>query len=367
MDRSAYDARLARLVRAMADAGVDAAFFSTSVNMGYLQGICEEGYERFLALGVAADGRCALICPALTETQARRHGIADVRPWEDGADPVALFEALADEWGLRSGVIAVDDQMPAARLLAMQNALKSALFKPAGELAAQLRRVKDAAELDALRRAAKAADGVTPSLTEWIRPGVTERQLSERVQQAMREAGGTSAGCIVATGANGAEPHHISDDTPIAEGDVVVVDFGCAMGGYFSDITRTFACRHASDEARAMYRLVHEAQAAGRRVIRPGAPAEEVDIATRAVIAAAGHGERFVHRTGHGIGRSIHEDPYIVRGNAQPLALGDCFSVEPGVYFPGRFGIRIENIVTVVEGGHRNLNREHAPELPVAG
>lgn len=363
MDRQVFEDRVARLSVALQDAGVDAAFLTSSVNMGYLQDFAEESYERFLVLGVAADGRCALICPALSETQARRHGIGDVRAWADGEDPLGLFRALSEEWGLRAGVIAVDDQMPAGRLLAMQDALKAALFQPANGLIATLRRRKDASELAAMRRAAAIVDGVTPQIADWIRPGATERDVAHRMQSAIREAGGLPTFCIVATGANGAEPHHLTDDTPILEGDIVIADFGCSVDGYQADITRMFSCGAASDEAHAMYRLVNNAQAVGRAEIRPGVPAESVDRATRAVIAEAGLGDRFVHRTGHGIGRSVHEDPYIVAGNSQPLAVGDCFSIEPGVYFPGRFGIRIENIVTVVEGGHENLNEEHAPGL----
>lgn len=363
MDRQVFDSRVARLAAALQDAGVDAAFLTSSVNMGYLQDFAEESYERFLVLGVSADGRSALICPALSQTQASRHGIADVRAWADGQDPLGLFRGLAEEWDLRAGVIAVDDQMPAGRLLSMQDALKAALFQPANDLMAQLRRNKDAAELGAMRRAARIVDDVTPMIPGWIRPGVTEREIAQKMQDAIRAAGGQPTFCIVATGANGAEPHHLTDETTIEQGDVVITDFGCSVDGYQSDITRTFSCGKATDEARAMYALVHRAQAAGRAAIRPGVPAEEVDRATRAVIAADGLGERFVHRTGHGIGRSVHEDPYIVAGNNQALAVGDCFSVEPGVYFPGRFGIRLENIVTVVDGGHQNLNDEHAPHL----
>lgn len=363
MDRQVFSDRVARLAAALLDAGVDAAFLTSSVNMGYLQDFAEESYERFLVLGVRAGGRSALICPALSETQARRHGIADVRAWADGEDPLALFRSLAEQWGLRAGVIAVDDQMPAGRLLAMQDALKAALFQPANDLIASLRRRKDDAELDAMRLAARIVDDVTPMIPGWIRPGATERDVAQRVQNAIRDAGGLPTFCIVATGPNGAEPHHLTDDTAIQSGDIVIVDFGCSVDGYQADITRMFACGAASDEAHAMYQLVHHAQAAGRAAIRPGAPAEDVDRATRAVIADAGFGDRFVHRTGHGIGRSVHEDPYIVAGNSQPLAVGDCFSIEPGVYFPGRFGIRIENIVTVVEDGHQNLNQEHSPVL----
>lgn len=358
--------RVERLARELTAEGVDAFLVSSAVTLGYLTGMQEAGGERLLVFAVHADGRTRMIAPALSATQAKRFGIGDVRSWRDGENPMEHVEALSRDWGLRSAVIAVDDEMPASYLLAFQQALPAALFRTGQPVLSRLMRVKSPAELDLMRRAGKIADDAFPAAIEACRPGVTERQLAAVLTSEMFRLGGTPTFAIVATGANGAEPHHHSDDTPVREGDLVILDFGCHVEGYNSDITRTIACGAASREAIEAYRLVHDAHRSARAAIRPGVPAEEVDRAARAVIERGGLGERFMHRTGHGIGLRVHEEPYIIAGNTAPLEPGHCFSVEPGVYLPGEFGIRIENIVAVTEEGHESLNAEPTPDLWIA-
>lgn len=358
---SLFDQRIQTLAREMKRAGIDALFASSPVTMSYLHGFGEGGHERFLALGFHVDGHVALICPALTETQARACGIGDVRPWKDGDDPMVLFRQLASQWKLRSSVIAVDDDMPAAMLLKMQQALPAALFRPALDVVSRLMAEKDADELTKLRQAAAIADGAFPVALRALKPGATERQVAEAIKGAMAEAGGFPEFCIVAAGPNGAMPHHLTDDTVIQPGDVVIMDFGCSVDGYLSDITRTVCVGTASDEAKRTYETVYRAFTAGIAAAKPGVACEEVDRAARTVIQEAGQGDYFVHRTGHGIGMRGHEPPYIVAGNHTPLHVGNCFSVEPGIYFPGKFGVRIENIVTVTPQGAESLN-----EIPSA-
>lgn len=358
--------RVDRLSRELTAHGIDAYFASSAVTLGYLTGMHEAGGERLLFLAIGGDGRTRMIAPALSATQAERVGIGDVRAWRDGEDPMVHVDDLARDWNLRSAVIAVDDDMPASYLLALQEALPAALFRTGQPVLSRLMRVKDAAELELMRKAARIADDAFPAAVAACRPGVTERELAAVLTAEMFRLGGTPTFAIVAAGANGAEPHHHSDGTPIREGDVVVLDFGCQVEGYNSDITRTIACGRASEDALAVYRLVLAAHLAARAAIRPGTPAQDVDRAARETIANGGHGERFMHRTGHGIGLRIHEEPYIVEGNAEPLEAGNCFSVEPGVYLPGRFGIRIENIVAVTPDGHESLNAEPSPEMIVA-
>lgn len=359
--------RLPRLSQALLDAGADAFFAWHPVTMGYLHNFHEGAIERFLALGVHKDGRTAIICPSLSETQARRAGIPDVRSWRDGEDPIALFASLAEEWSLRSAVIAVDDELPAHMLLAMQTALPAALFRPGGDVINALMRVKGPGEVALLSKAAKIADEAFTAVLPQIRPGLTETQLANMLRNEMAARGGTPTFAIIATGANGAEPHHLSDDTPIADGDVVIMDFGCETGGYLSDITRTIAVGHVPEEAHDVYGIVHQAFMAGRGAIQPGVTCEAIDRAARDVIERAGFGEFFMHRTGHGIGLRGHEEPYILAGNKMEVSHGHCFSIEPGIYLPGRFGVRIENIVTVVDGGHASLNAEPSPTLIVVG
>lgn len=357
--------RLPQLGLALKEAGADAFFAWHPVTMGYLHNFHEGAIERFLALGVNPEGKTAIICPSLSETQARRAGITDVRSWRDGEDPLALFSQLADEWNLRTGIIAVDDELPAHMLLAMQGALPAALFKPGGEVISGLMRVKSPAEIDLLRKAAAIADSSFDVILGNLKAGLTEREVDHMLRNEMARRGGTPVFAIIASGENGAEPHHLSDDTVIKDGDVVILDFGCEVEGYLSDITRTVAIGHAPEGAAETYKIVHQAFMSARESIRPGIACEQIDRAARGVIENAGYGEFFMHRTGHGIGLRAHEEPFIIAGNKNPVDEGHCFSVEPGIYLPGRFGIRVENIVTVVPEGHESLNAEPASGLLV--
>ncbi len=354
---------MARLAGELRGAGVDAFLAWAPVTMGYLQGFSEGAGERFLTLALRSDGSVRLICPALSATQAGRSGIADIRPWKDGEDPVVHFKQLAADWNLRSAIIGVDDEMPAHLLLTMQAALPAALFKAGGGLVANLMRVKGPDELALLHEAGRIADQAFPAGVAAVRPGATETQVADALAAEMRRLGGVPTFTIIATGANGAEPHHLSDDTPVREGDVIVMDFGCSLRGYQSDITRTVACGKAPDEAHLVYKTVLAAHHAARKAVAPGVSCGDVDAAARGVIEAAGYGEFFVHRTGHGLGMRVHEEPNIIAASGQRLMPGHCFSIEPGIYLAGRFGVRIENIVTCAEGGHVSFNVEPADSL----
>lgn len=362
-----HTSRIASLAGQMREQGIGAFLASSPITMGYLHGFFEAGGERLLLLAVNADGRTRMICPGLTETQARRCGIADVRPWRDGEDPLRLVRELADDWGLDPGRIAVDDDLAAARLLELQHLLPQASFQAGQALMATLMRVKGEDELRLLREAGRIADETFRAVLGEIRPGRTEEEVAGFILETMRRKGGVPAFCIAAAGANSAEPHHHSDGTVLKEGDALILDFGCSVSGYLSDITRTVCVGRASDELRRIYRIVLEAHHAGRATIRPGVPCQDIDRAARRVIVEGGHGPRFVHRTGHGIGLRGHEEPYLVEGNLQPLAPGHCFSVEPGIYLPGRFGVRIENCVVCTEGGHASLNAEPPEAVPEVG
>lgn len=367
MARTLAGSRIARLSEALQSGGADAYLAWSPVSMMYLHGYGEQAGERFLTLAISASGEHRLICPALSESQARRAGIENVVSWRDGEDPLEAFRALADDWNLRSAILAVDADMPAALLLQMQAALPAALFKSGQEILGELMRRKDAEEIGKMRRAADIADRALQFGLNAIKAGVTERQVADALTAAMSQLGGLPTFAIVGTGSNSAEPHHLTDDTAIQEGDVVVMDFGCTVDGYHSDITRMATCGEPVGEAKRVYEVVLKAHQAARAAIRPGISGADIDLAAREVIESAGFGEFFVHRTGHGIGMRVHEEPYIVSTNAEPLQVGDCFSIEPGIYLPGRFGVRIENIVTVTDQGHESLNEEPGAELPRAG
>lgn len=358
MQTTALSDRIARFASELANSGFDAWVGTTQTAMGYLQGVFENGHERFFGLFVNKDGRSHFICPALSATQLTRHGITDFTPWVDGQDPMDLIKNLTETWNLRSAVIGVDDDMRAAFVLQLQELLPAALFKPASGVLARLQRTKSADELQKMERAAQIADQAYLELLGWAKPGQTEAEVCRFLDDSMaRQGGGVGFSCTAA-GPNGAEPHHISDETRLKQGDVVVVDFGCTFEGYKSDITRMFSLGPASEKAKEIYGIVYAAHMAARGAIAPGASGAQVDRAARDVIENAGYGEFFLHRTGHGIGMQVHEAPNIVSTNTEPLMPGDCFSIEPGIYLPGQFGVRIENIVTATETGHRSLNAE---------
>jgi D-alanyl-D-alanine dipeptidase len=228
--------------------------------------------------------------------------------------------------------------------------------------------VKGTAEVDLLQRAGHAADAAFAEIRQMRLAGRTERQVGHELQRLMKGHGLDVAGWdpIVASGPNAASPHYITGDREIREGDALTLDFGGSLEGYQADITRTVHVGAPSAEFRSVYAAVHEAQQAGVAAARPGVPAQTVDRAARQVIAAAGYGEYFVHRTGHGVGLEVHEEPYIVEGNELQLEPGMTFSVEPGIYLPGKFGVRIEDIVALTENASNRLNNAPRDLLVVA-
>ncbi len=363
MKHGPYADRIRRFADALSSKGVDAFFAHHPVTMTYLSGVGEDAHERFLTIAYAMTGEVAVICPSLSEAQIRRAGLKDVRTWKDGEDPIALLTDLADAWALGSGKIAVDDTLPAHMLLQIQAALPDAKFEVGSPYISSLMRNKSVHELELLRKAGKIADDSFQAILPKIRPGMTEKALERIINEAMADRGGTPTFCIVGAGANGAEPHHLSDETHIMEGDVIILDFGCSVEGYQSDITRTVALGEPEKEAKVVYEAVYAGHMQSRKAIAAGVACSAVDAAARKAIEDAGYGERFVHRTGHGIGMNGHEAPYISADNHELLESGNCFSIEPGVYLTGRFGVRIENIVVCTGDGHESLNAEPSPTL----
>jgi len=329
-------------------------------DLRYLIGQGGGSFERLTTLVIPADGVPALVVPKLeapgfADVPLDELGI-EVVTWVDGDDPYAL---AADRL---SGAdrVAVSDFTPALHVLALRSALPKAEQVLAGPIVRELRMRKDAAEIDALRRAGAAIDRVHARVGEWLRPGRTEAEVGADIEAAIVEEGHAAADfVIVGSGPNGASPHHSVSDRVIESGDVVVVDIGGPIPeGYNSDSTRTYAVGTPRDsDVPATYAVLEAAQQAAVDAVRPGVSAESIDAAARSVIEAAGFGEYFIHRTGHGIGLDVHEEPYIVAGNEATLEPGMAFSVEPGIYQPGRWGARIEDIVVVTADGVEPLNR----------
>jgi Xaa-Pro aminopeptidase len=353
-------ARLSRARSAAANAGVDALLIPPGSDLRYLLGASGTSFERLTCLVLPAGDRDPVLVVPKLEAPGY-HAVpfdelgVDVATWVDGEDPYAV---VAGRLG-RPGRVAVGDVMPALHVLGLRDALPSAGQSLAGPMLRELRIRKDAAEVDALRRAGTAIDRVHARMGEWLRAGRTEAEVGADIAEAIVAEGHTAAAfVIVGSGPNGASPHHELSDRVIERGDVVVIDIGGPVGeGYNSDSTRTYAVGSPRDaDVADTYAVLQAAQAAAVAAVRPGVAAEDVDAAARTVIADAGFGEYFIHRTGHGIGLDVHEDPYIVSGNTLPVEPGMAFSIEPGIYQPGRWGARIEDIVVVTEDGVESLN-----------
>ncbi len=288
----------------------------------------------------------------------------EIAAWQETQDPVALVAARLGA----ATAVGIANHMWAEQVLAFRDAMPGATQHLAGHVLADLRVRKGADEIAELRRAGAAIDRVHARMGEWLRAGRTEREVGRDLGEAILAEGHTQVDfVIVASGPNGASPHHELSDRTIEAGDTVVVDIGgTTEAGYCSDSTRTYAVGQPSPEAAKAYEVLLRAQVAGCDAVRPGATASSIDEVTRAVIADAGYGEYFIHRTGHGIGLETHEGPYIVTGNEVVLEPGMAFSIEPGIYVPGRHGARIEDIVICTESGGERLNLRPR-ELVVVG
>jgi Xaa-Pro aminopeptidase len=346
----------------MAELGVDALLLSVGPDLPYLTGYTAMPLERLTMLVLPRDGDATLVVPRLEAPRVvERPEVFALHAWEETDDPIAVVALLVG--GAAS--VAVGDHTWARFLLGLQAALPAARFLPASSVLGPLRAVKDQAEVDALRRAADAVDRVAADLQSGAIPlvGRTEADVSADLGRRIVAEGHQQVNfAIVAAGENAASPHHEAAHRVIREGDVVLCDFGGTMldadgVGYCSDITRCVHVGEPPAEVAEAYAVLLEAQRAAAAAATVGTPCEAVDATARRIIADAGHGDRFIHRTGHGIGVEAHEDPYIVAGNAAPLAPGHAFSIEPGIYVPGRFGLRLEDIVVATEAGPDELNR----------
>ena len=348
--------RLDRARSAAAAAGADALLIAPGADLRYLIGAAGGSLERLTTLLVPAEGTPALVVPKLEAPGfAGLPAGLEVLTWVDGEDPCKL---VSERLGPVSRV-AVSDMMVALHVLGLREAFGATEQVLAGPVLRELRMRKDPAEVDALREAGAAIDRVHARMAEWLRPGRAEHEVAADIAAGIVAEGHQRADfVIVGSGPNGASPHHDASDRVIEPGDVVVVDIGGQLSsGYFSDSTRTYAVGTPREAGVAEeYAVLQEAQAAAVRAVRPGVTAEQVDAAAREIITAAGLGDRFIHRTGHGIGLDVHEDPYIVAGNDLVLEPGMAFSVEPGIYLSGRWGARIEDIVVVTDDGVEPLN-----------
>lgn len=376
-----YQDRIARAQSLLLAQDASALLIGVGAELQWLTGYAAHALERLTMLVIPAHGKASLVVPRLElaaarESTAGEAGLVDLVTWEETEDPFELIARLLDEsdsrpeiqlgalggaWG-RLGGLLVSDRLWATFLLRLQAAIPDAAFGLASTVVSDLRAVKDAEEIELLRRAAHAADRVVTQVANGRLVGRTEADIARQVRESLVDEGHDEAAFwIVASGPNSASPHHEPGERVVTAGEPLLLDIGGRIEGYGSDITRTFWVtgddgEGPTDEFLRLYHVLQTAQQTSTKAAVAGAPAQDVDAAARTVIADAGFGENFIHRTGHGIGLEGHEDPYIVSSNERPLETGNAFSIEPGIYFDGRYGARIEDIVVCAAEGPDTLN-----------
>jgi Xaa-Pro aminopeptidase len=361
--------------------GIAALLIGVGPELQWLVGYAARGMERLTLLIVPVSGRPTLVVPRLEEPAARvapgiEAGLADIVSWTETQDPTTLVAQVLGRGGSHTtdDRMLVSDGLRAAFLLRLRDSLGDATFGVASRLLGPLRAVKDPDEQALLRQAAQAADRTVLAIASGRLVGRTEADVAREVRERLVDEGHDDAAFwIVASGPNSASPHHDPGSRVIESGEPIVIDIGGHIGGYYSDITRTIwvtggeSDKAPDDEFRRLHGLVQTAQAAGRDGVRPGIAAEELDRTARRVIDEGGYGDQFLHRLGHGIGLEVHEDPYLVEGNAERIQVGNAFSVEPGIYLDGRYGARIEDIVVCGNDGAEALNQATRDLLVVSG
>ena len=355
--RPNYSARLERVRREMSARSIDAVLLSVGHDLPYLTGYHAMPLERLTLLVVRMDSTPRMLVPRLEVPRVvPQPGVFEVVAWNETDDPVAMAAKML----VGAKTIAVGDQMWARFLVELLQHVDGARFVRAVDVVGALRAAKDHEEIEALRLAGAAADRVALELQSGLIPlvGRTEAEVSADISSRLiREGHDVVNFAIVAAGENAASPHHHPSDRVIKKGEIVLCDFGGTMNGYCSDITRCVFTGEPTVEVRDAYAVLQRAQQAGVEAGRVGGTCESVDAAARRIIDEAGFGEYFVHRTGHGIGMEAHEEPYMVNGNRTPIVAGHAFSVEPGIYIPGKWGMRLEDIVVATANGPDSMNR----------
>ncbi len=353
---SNVDARLDRLRMIMADTGVDVVALTPGAHMHWVLGYHPHPDERATML-LVAQGKAAVLVPSVNAEDMRAHTDLPCFAWKDEDGPVGALGQALDACGVRQGArLSLDETARADAALLLMRALGITDCSFASDTVGALRMRKDESELQQLLRSAAIADKAMLAGLEAIRPGMTERQAAAVIRQTFVDNGVSVSFGLVASGANGAYPHHSTGSRQIETGDAIVIDIGGSMDHFSSDMTRMAIVGDGPEGYAEVHAVVEEAVQAAMRAARPGVPARLVDQAARDVITAAGYGEYFVHRTGHGLGLEVHEPPFLTSTSETILEAGMVFSIEPGIYLPGRFGIRLEDIVILQDNGPRVLS-----------
>lgn len=352
-----HSERIATVASQLAKSANDVLFITPGADLRYLTGYDALPLERLTCLAVRSDGRAWMIVPTLEKPSALAHGVPDIGiellDWQETENP---YQMLMSQVGAIERPL-VNNLMWVEKAFGIQGS-SGVPVELAGKLLSNIREVKSAQEIAFLHEAGAAIDEVHSNMHKWLRPGRTEREVGRDIAEAILAAGHVTVDfVIVASGPNGASPHHELSDRVIQAGEPVVVDIGGTMpSGYCSDCTRMYVCGQAPSEYVEHYAVLLAAQEAARQHARPGVTCESVDSTARDILTSAGLGDQFIHRTGHGIGMETHEEPYIVSGNQTLLVPGHAFSIEPGFYFANKYGARIEDIVICTDTGISSAN-----------
>ena len=355
--------RIEKLIRLMNETGFDGIALNPSPTLTYLTGLHFHLMERPTVFLISLHGESALVLPALeaSKLEGLTMGIQAFTYSDDPETRADAFKRAADHLQLPGVELGVESTcMRFLEMMYLGDAFPDAAFVDANDCLAELRIIKDQGEIDKMNQAARIAEEALLSTLQGLREGVTEKAVANELVIQLLRAGsdpGLPFSPIVAFGENSANPHAVPSDRSLKPGDLVLVDWGAAHQGYFSDITRTFTYGEVDPELNQVGEFVLRANQAGRDAVQPGVEAGAVDRAARAVIDAEGYGHAFIHRTGHGLGLEAHEAPYIYDGNTQVLEVGMTFTVEPGIYLPGKGGVRIEDDVVVTESGMESLSQ----------
>jgi len=345
-----YKERQAKLRAAAKARGWEAIVVTPSTNLAYSTGLSMSRSERLTALVLLSDGPAVLVTPAFEESNVTRDAtVDDVKTWQEDQDPIALTAKL-----LTGKTVGIEGTTAYATASFVSTAA-SAKSEDATPVFDALRSVKSEEEMGFIREAGRRTVLAITGTHGRIRRGMTEQEVSVILEQEFAKLGVRGDG-LVQFGPSSALPHGGPSDRLLARGDVVLIDCGCRVRGYTSDVTRTVAFGTPSDEVRKVYGVVDKAQVAGIAALDAGKTGEEVDRAARKVIEDAGYGQYFTHRLGHGLGMDGHEQPYLVKGNRKPLVVGNTVTIEPGIYMPGKFGVRIEDDYGVRDKGLASLS-----------
>ena len=351
MEIDIYLDRIRRIQEMLYQRGIAAQFVTAGSNFAYLLGVRPLGLERLILLSIPSLGTPRLIVPKLSESEFAAFALYfQISPWADGEDPLLLVRDEIKRLP-KDLPLAMDHGVPAKVVLDLVRQFPSFNLSIGEEAITSLRVTKDSAESQKMLQMGAIADIAMAAAIKDCQPGQTEMDVAATIIATLLKHGAEADPPmpIVASGPNGAMPHHSTGRRKLAEGDVVVMDFGGRLNHYYSDMTRTICLGKPDPEFLRVYEVVHTAQAKALAAVRPGIPIGRLDEIARDYITQAGYGPYFTHRLGHGLGVDVHEEPYVYSGNETPLAVGMCFSIEPGVYLPGRFGVRIEDCVIVQE------------------